>query len=55
MFKMTVVWTSDVLGFWIKHQDAFFDVRVFNPLAASNKHPNILMTFQRREREAKDV
>ena len=29
----------------------FFDVRVFNPLAASNQNPNILMTFQRHERE----
>ena len=39
------------MGFWIKHQDAFFDVRVFNPLAASNQNPNILTTFQRHERE----
>ena len=25
-------------GFWYQHQDAFFDVRVFNPLASSNQN-----------------
>ena len=39
------------MGFWNKHQDAFFDVRVFNPLASSNQNPTINSTFLRHEKE----
>ena len=28
-----------VEGFWERSQDAFFDVRVFNPFASSKLHP----------------
>ena len=42
-------------GFWgIHHQQAFFDVHVFNPLAASNRHSIISTCFQSHiERNAK--
>ena len=39
------------MGFWNKHQYAFFDVRVFNPLATSNQNPTINSTFLRHEKE----
>ena len=38
-------------GFWNKYQDAFFDVRVFNPMASSNQSQNIKSTFLRHEKE----
>ena len=38
-------------GFWNKHQDAFFDVRVFNPMASSNQNHNIKSTFLKHEKE----
>ena len=39
------------MGFWNKHQDAFFDVRVFNALASFNQNPTINSTFLRHEKE----
>ena len=38
-------------GFWERSQDAFFDVRVFNPLAPSNCNQNLNATYQRHEKE----
>ena len=38
-------------GFWNKYQDAFFDVRVFNPMASSNQSQNIKSTFLRHKKE----
>ena len=39
-------------GFWgIYHQQAYFDVRVFNPLAASNRQTSISTCFRSRDRE----
>ena len=38
-------------GFWNPQQDAFFDVRVFNPLASSNQTPALSTVFTRHERE----
>ena len=42
-------------GFWNSRQDAFFDVRVLNPLASSNQNSTIDMTFRRHEREKKRI
>ena len=42
-------------GFWNSWQDAFFDDRVFNPLASSNQNSTIDMTFRRHEREKKRI
>ena len=39
-------------GFWgIYHQQAYFDVRVFNPLAASNRQTSISTCFRSHDRE----
>ena len=38
-------------GFWNPQQDAFFDLRVFNPLASSNQTPALSTVFTRHERE----
>ena len=39
-------------GFWrLHHQQAYFDVRVFNPLAASNRHSSISTCFKSHDRE----
>lgn len=38
-------------GFWNPSQDAFMDVRVFNPLASSNLSANSNSLFRRQERE----
>ena len=38
-------------GFWNQHQDAFFNVRVFNPLASSNQNSAINTIFLRHEKE----
>ena len=38
-------------GFWNSQQDAFFDVRVFNPMASSNRTTSLISTFTRHERE----
>ena len=38
-------------GFWNPQQNAFFDVRVFNPLASSNQTPALSTVFMRHERE----
>ena len=47
MLQRTATWAQG----WNKHQDAFFDVRVFNPLASSNQNPTINSTFLRHEKE----
>jgi hypothetical protein len=39
------------MGFWTRHRDAFFDVRIFNPLTSSNQIPNTRSTFIRHEKE----
>ena len=38
-------------GFWNVHQDAFLDVRVFNPLASSNRNKPIKTVYQHHEKE----
>ena len=38
-------------GFWQSGQDAFFDVRVFNPLAASNRNATLSSVYRRHEQE----
>ena len=38
-------------GFWCPGQDAFFDVRVFNPLAASNCNTPLSSVFRGHEQE----
>ena len=39
-------------GFWgLHHQQAYFDVRVFNPLAASNRQSSISTCFKSHDRE----
>ena len=41
-------------GFWgSTFERAFFDVRVFNPLAPSNSHSSITATYRQHEREKK--
>ena len=43
-------------GFWgIHHQQAYFDVRVFNPLATSNCQSAISTCFQSHDREKQRV
>ena len=43
-------------GFWgIHHQQAYFDIRVFNPLAASNRHSTILTCFLSHDREKRRI
>ena len=39
-------------GFWgLHHQQAYFDVRVFNPLATSNRRTSISTCFRSHDRE----
>ena len=38
-------------GFWQSGQDAFFDVRVFNPLAASDWNATLSSVYRRHEQE----
>ena len=39
-------------GFWgVHHQQAYFDVRVFNPLAISNRQTTISTCFRSHDRE----
>ena len=38
-------------GFWCSSQDAFFDVRVFNPLAPSNRNTPLSSVYWRHEQE----
>lgn len=39
-------------GFWgVRQQDAFFDVRVFNPFASSNRLTSLTSTYRLHERE----
>ena len=41
-------------GFWGgTHERSMFDVRVFNPFAASNKNNTLAATYRRHEREKK--
>ena len=40
-------------GFWQRGEKAFFDVRVFNPFAASYSHQKLQNVFQANEREKK--
>ena len=40
-------------GFWSSSQDAFFDVRVFNPLALSHQSTIIQATYKSQEQEKK--
>ena len=40
-------------GFWNRGQDAFFDVRVFNPNAPSYRNQDISNLFSKHEREKK--
>jgi hypothetical protein len=40
-------------GFWNAHQDAFLDVRVFNPLASCNRNKQLKTVYQQHEREKK--
>ena len=43
-------------GFWgIHHQQAYFDVRVFNPLATSNRQSAISTCFKSHDREKRRV
>ena len=43
-------------GFWgIHHQQAYFDVRVFNPLATSNRQSAISTYFRSHDREKRRV
>ena len=37
-------------GFWNAHQDAFLDVRVFNPLASCNRNKQMKEVYQQHER-----
>jgi hypothetical protein len=38
-------------GFWNSGQDAFFDVRVFNPLAPSHRSKSLSSVYQSNEKE----
>ena len=39
-------------GFWgVHHQQAYFDVRVFNPLAATNRQSTLSTCFKSHDRE----
>ena len=39
-------------GFWgVHHQQAYFDVRVFNPLAATNRQSTLSTCFRTHDRE----
>ena len=38
-------------GFWSSFQDAFFDVRVFNPLALSHQSSTIQAIYKSQEQE----
>jgi len=40
-------------GFWQKGQHAFFDIRVFNPFAATDMNQNLTASFITAEREKK--
>ena len=40
-------------GFWSASQDAFFDVRVFNPMASSNQTSDINTIYNSNEKEKK--
>ena len=40
-------------GFWSASQDAFFDVRVFNPMASSNQTSDINTIYKSHEKEKK--
>ena len=40
-------------GFWSASQDAFFDVRVFNPMASSNQTFDINTIYKSNEKEMK--
>ena len=43
-------------GFWgAHHQQAYFDVRVFNPLATSNRQTTISTCFRSHDREKRRV
>ena len=43
-------------GFWgIHHQQAYFDVRVFNPLAATNRQSTLSTCFKSHDREKRRV
>eukprot|EP00794_Sanderia_malayensis_P019800 gene19799-biopygen16443 len=42
-----------VRGFWQREQDAFFDVRIFNPFAPSYRNQKLENTFSANEREKK--
>ena len=43
-------------GFWgVHHQQAYFDVRVFNPLAISNRQTTISTCFRSHDREKRRV
>ena len=37
-------------GFWERSQSAFFDIRVFNPFAPSNRSRSLSVTYQQHER-----
>ena len=40
-------------GFWSSSQDAFFDVRVFNPLASSHQSTTVQAIYKSQEQEKK--
>ena len=42
-------------GFWNAHQDAFLDVRFFNPLASCNRNKQMKAVYQQHEREKQRV
>ena len=43
-------------GFWgVHHQQAYFDVRVFNPLAATNRQSTLSTCFKSHDREKRRV
>ena len=42
-------------GFWNAHQDAFLDVRVFNPLVSCNWNKQMKAVYQQHERQKRRV
>jgi len=43
-------------GFWGgRSERAYFDVRVFNPYAPSNRHDSLALTYRKHERAKKRV
>ena len=43
------------MGFWERSQAAFFDVRVFNPLAATNRNHSLESLYKKNEKEKRNA